>query len=113
MANYKRYTALSKKEISKNREELIALHKKAIITYLIQRDLKFSDRNKFMKLYDVYIDASNIQNIFFLPVKILVKAIILDRVEDINDYLLSHRKKSKKRKHANKKSKNKHSKTHI
>ena len=111
MANYKKYTALSKKEISKNREELIALHKKAIITYLIQRDLKFGDRNKFMKLYDICINASNIQNVFFLPVKIVVKAVVLDRIEDINEYLLSHKKKSKK--HVNKKSKNKHRKTFI
>lgn len=72
---------LSPKVLDKYRTELIELHKRVLVNYLMSKDVDFSTRKKFFILYDYYIDTHNIESYFFVPCKILVRAIVLDKIE--------------------------------
>lgn len=96
MPSNKPYTVFSKKDKLKFNQELLKLHKKTVITYLMQKDLSLSKRKKFFILYDLWINSTNIQVYFFLPVRILVKVIVLDQVKNINKYLRKHGRNIKK-----------------
>lgn len=103
MSKYKPYRTFTKKEKLKFNKELLELHKRAVTTYLIQRDLSFSKRKKFFVLYDLGINQTNIQAYFFLPVRVLVKVIVLDQLSNINSYLRNHGKNIRKGFHKSKK----------
>lgn len=81
------YTSLSKKVIEKWRKEDIELHKRVIVTYLIQSGLGVTTRNKFFKLYDTIISPENILCYFNKPVHIFVNALVLNKLERICDIL--------------------------
>lgn len=77
---------LPKKAILKARRELLELHKRCIVTYLTQKSVKYRTQKKFLRLYDYYISEKNIDNYFHRPIKLFVKALVLDRLDDIKDY---------------------------
>lgn len=93
---YKSYKVFTKKEKLKFNDELLKLHKRTVITYLVQKDLSFSKRKKFFVLYDLEINSDNIQAYFFLPVRVLVKVIVLSQVKTLNKYLRNHGKNIRK-----------------
>lgn len=90
MSQNKPYKVFSKKERLKFNEELLKLHQRTVTTYLVQMDLPFGKRKKFFVLYNLSINPNNIQVYFFLPVRILVKVIVLDQIKTINKYLKKH-----------------------
>lgn len=79
------YIPLSEKVIEKWRKEDIELHKRVIVTYLIQRGLGVATRNKFFRLYDKIISPENILCYFNKPVHIFVNALVLNKLEQICD----------------------------
>lgn len=92
-----KYHIFTEKELKKELQELIELHKRCIKSYLVSKDIKFKTRKKFDKLYDYYIDRTNILDFFFLPVAIFVQAAVKNQLEDIRPYV--HRQdKTKRRK---------------
>lgn len=92
-----KYHIFTEKELKKELQELIELHKRCIKSYLVSKDIKFKTRKKFDKLYDYYIDRTNILDFFFLPVAIFVQAAVKNQLENIRPYV--HRQdKTKKRK---------------
>lgn len=92
-----KYHIFTEKELKKELKELIELHKRCIKSYLVAKDVKFRTRKKFDRLYDYYINNSNIRDFFFLPIAIFVQAVIKDQLEDVRPYV--HREnKTKKRK---------------
>ena len=92
-----KYHIFTEKELKKELQELIELHKRCIKSYLVSKDIKFKTRKKFDKLYDYYIDRTNILDFFFLPVAIFVQAAVKNQLEQIRPY--AHRQnKTKKRK---------------
>lgn len=94
------YSVLSEKDILKQNKDLIDLHKRCITEYLVQRSLKLKSRNKFFKIYHFYIDENNIRQYFFRPISLFVKALITDRLSEIQDYIPS---KNNKKRHGKKK----------
>lgn len=96
MSRFKPYKVFSRKETLKSNKEIVELHKRVITTYLVQRDIKLKTRRKFFKLYDLEINASNVLQYFFLPVRILVTVIVLDQTDNINKYLQEHGTKIRK-----------------
>lgn len=84
---------LSKKVILKADKELVELHKRCITTYLIQRSLKHKRQKQFFKIYDTYINETNIRNFFFKPIRVFVYALITDRLDKIQDYISPKKKK--------------------
>jgi hypothetical protein len=92
-----KYHIFTEKELKKELQELIELHKRCIKSYLVSKDIKFKTRKKFDKLYDYYIDRTNILDFFFLPVAIFVQAAVKNQLEDIRPYV-RRQNKTKKRK---------------
>lgn len=78
---------ISDKVNEKWNKENIDLHKRVITTYLAQNGLNTSKRNKFFVLYDKYISPDNILLYFNKPVHIFVKALVLNRLDKISDYI--------------------------
>ena len=92
-----RYHIFTEKELKKDLKELIELHKRCIKSYLVSKDIRYKTRKKFEKLYDYYIDNSNVRDFFFLPISIFVQAAVKNQLEDVRTY--GHKEnKSKKRK---------------
>ena len=77
---------ISDKEIKKSNEELIELHKRVILNYLIQKDLSNRTRKKFFILYDHYIKPNNIRQYFHLPLKIFIYCLITDRLKNVTSF---------------------------
>lgn len=96
------YIPLSEKVIEKWRKEDIELHKRVITNYLIQCGYKLTTRHKFFALYDALITPKNILCYFNKPVRIFVKAIVLDRLDEIAD-IYPDSKPKKRTKKSNKK----------
>lgn len=92
-----KYHIFTEKELKKELQELIELHKRCIKSYLVSKDIKFKTRKKFDKLYDYYIDRTNILDFFFLPIAIFVQAAVKNQLEDIRPYV-RRQNKIKKRK---------------
>ena len=92
-----RYHIFTEKELKKSLKELIELHKRCIKSYLVSKDVKYKTRKKFDRLYDYYINNSNIRDFFFLPIAIFVQAAVKNQLENVRTY--AHREnKTKKRK---------------
>ena len=92
-----KYKVFSKKELERDRKDMVELHKRCIKTYLVQRSIKVKTRNKFFKLYDMYVNEKNITSYFFLPTHIFIKALVLDILDSVSNYTY-HGKKIRKRK---------------
>jgi hypothetical protein len=93
-----KYQIISKKEFLKQGKELLELHKRVIKTYLVQNSLKHSKMKKFFIVYDHFIDERNIREYFFLSAPIFVRALILDRLEDVRNYFIKENQNGKKKK---------------
>ena len=93
-----KYHIFTEEELKKDLQELIELHKRCIKSYLVSKSIKFKTRKKFEKLYDYYINRSNIRDFFFLPIAIFVQATFKDQLEDVRPYVHKPESKSKKRK---------------
>lgn len=78
---------LPDKVIQKTNRELLELHKEVIKSYLTQKNVRHKYIKKFLKIYDFYITPDNIRRYFYRPIGIFVKAIILNRLEAIEDYV--------------------------
>ena len=86
---------IDKKEIKKANEELILLHKRVLLNYLIQQDLSHKNRKRFFIIYDTYIKPGNIRSYFHIPIRVFVRCLILDRLEDIRSFARYSRKANK------------------
>lgn len=92
-----KYHIFTEKELKKDLQELIELHKRCIKSYLVSKSVKYKTRKKFDVLYDFYINRSNILDFFYLPIAIFVQAAVKDQLEKVRPYV--HRQpKTKKRK---------------
>jgi hypothetical protein len=93
-----KYHIFTEKELKKDLQELIELHKRCIKSYLVSKSIKFKTRKKFDRLYDFYINRSNIRDFFFLPIAIFVQAAVKDQLENVRPYVHRQQPKAKKRK---------------
>ena len=99
------YEQLSKKTIAKWNDELVDLHKKALVSYLAMEGVRYQTRRKILSLYDWYIGPSNIRSyIVVRPMSIFVNALITDRLGEIS-YFTKHKGKRFIKKQNQKKSK--------
>jgi hypothetical protein len=97
------YLPLSDKVTEKWRKELIELHKRVILDYFFTKGVSLGGKNKFFRLYDYYIDHTNILCYFNKPIRIFVNALITDRLDQIADSFPTDGKtKRKKRKKSSK-----------
>lgn len=98
------FEPLPEKVLTKHREEILELHKRCITSYLVQKGLKLKVRNKFFKLYDIYISDRNILEYWNIPTNLFVQALvknILDtyfKFTNPQSHVRKHRKKSVRRK---------------
>ncbi len=86
---------LPKKEIKKTAEDLISLHTRVILHWLIERDVEYAVRRKFWAIYDHYVNHKNIYDYFHLPVRVFVIALIKG---ELDYFTQKPKKKSRKRK---------------
>lgn len=77
------FLELPQKAIDKTYKELIELHKRVLLQYLLERDVSFKGRKKFWVIYDHYINIQNISDYFHAPCKLFVMALLQDRLDDI------------------------------
>lgn len=77
---------LPKNVIIRTHKELVELHKMCIVTYLSQVGVKHRTQKKFFKLYDVYITHENILHYFHRPIRLFVRALVANRLEEISYY---------------------------
>lgn len=74
------------KDIKKAREELVDLHRRCLLNYLIQQDVSYKGRKRFFALYDRYISHRNILEYFHKPLKLFVYALVTDRLDEIRSF---------------------------
>lgn len=94
---------LSKKELLKYDKELVELHKRCITSYLVQRSIKLRTRKKLFKLYDIYINETNIREYFFRDLDVFINALVTDRLGNIRNYFTDLKKQKKKNVHRKRK----------
>lgn len=87
---------ISDKEIKKANEELIELHKRIILNYLIQRDISNRTRKKFFTLYNRYIKTSNIRQYFHVPIRAFVYCLVIGELERVVSFKKFSKVKLKK-----------------
>lgn len=88
-----KYKGISKKILLKWDHELVELHKKVITTYLASIGIKYSVRVKFFKLYDMAINEGNIRSYFYTPTNLLVKYLVLGKLDLVATYIITPKKK--------------------
>lgn len=89
---------LPEKVITKDNKELLELHKRVILNYLIQYyGMKLRSRKKFFVIYDTYINEGNIRQYFNRPVKIFTHALITNTLSSISDYFPKYVHKSRRK----------------
>lgn len=93
------YKVFTDKEKLKDNKELVELHKRVIKTYLVSRSCRASIRKKFFLIYDQYISEKNILSYLYTPTRILVRALVLNKLEQVSIYITrkSNNKKPRKR----------------
>lgn len=84
---------LPKKEIKKTAQDLVDLHCRVILHWLIEKDVEYQTRKKFWAIYDHYVNYKNISYYFHLPIRVFVIALLRDELDHF-----STKKSSKKRK---------------
>lgn len=87
---------ISDKEIKKANEELIELHKRVLLNYLIQKDISNRTRKKFFILYNRYIKTSNIRQYFHVPIRAFVYCLVIDELERVTSFKSFSKVKLKK-----------------
>lgn len=80
---YLSYKVFTKKELLKDKKELLELHERCIKTYLVSKSLEYSTIKKFFIVYHKYLDENNIQKYFFLPIKYFVNSLLLYKLRNI------------------------------
>ena len=78
--------ALSEKDIIRCNKELLELHKRCLLDYLVKRSVNVRVRKKFFILYDHFIKECNIKEYFFAPAGIFVQHLVKGSLEKIRNY---------------------------
>ena len=86
---------LEEKELKKDNQELLELHKRCLINHFVQIEVKHGTRKKFFRLYDMYISHKNIREYFFRDLNVFINALVTNRLEVIRDYFNNNKKKRK------------------
>lgn len=92
-----KYHIFTDKEVSKQNKELVELHKRCIKTYLVQKSMRTAKRNKFFVIYDYFVNEKNITELFFRPIPIFIRALIIGQLDQITNYFNNHEKPKRKR----------------
>lgn len=71
------------KLLKRARVELVELHKRVLLNYLICKGLEYPVYSKFFAIYNTEINEKNIQRYFHCPCAIFVRALLLNRLDDI------------------------------
>lgn len=90
------YHVFTEKEKLKQNKDLVELHKRCIKTYLVTKSCRAKVRNKFFKLYDMYINEKNILSYFYTPISLLVSALVLDQLDKVSTYIFKSNGKTKR-----------------
>ena len=90
------YTIFPDKVKQKWNKETLELHKKVIVTYLASKGIKYPTRKKLFRLYDMYIDESNILQYFFTPTKIFITGLVRDELDKVSTYIVHNERKKRK-----------------
>lgn len=77
---------LPKKEIKKTGMDLIDLHQRVLLHYFLSVGLSYKGRKKFFAIYDKYVNYRNIIDFFHLPCRVFVRALLLDRLDDVRSF---------------------------
>ena len=92
------------KLVKKANQELIDLHKRVLLNYLIQQGLEYPTYKKFFILYDSEISVRNIKSYFACPCKLFVRALLLQKlhtIKGVGTIMESQREKTKKKRKKN------------
>lgn len=87
---------LPEKEIKKTAQDLIDLHCRVILHWLIEKDVEYTTRKKFWAIYDHYVNRKNINYYFHLPIKVFVISLIKDDLDRFSSKKTKKRKKRRK-----------------
>lgn len=85
---------LPKKELKKTALDLIDLHQRVILHWLIEQDIEYQVRQKFWVIYHHYVNIKNIYSFFHLPVRVFVIYLLRD---ELDHFITPKRKKTHKR----------------
>lgn len=96
------YHVFTEKEKLKQNKDLVELHKRVLKTYLVTKSCRARIRNKFFKLYDMYINEKNIISYFYTPTSAFVSALVLNQLDKVSTYIFKSNGKQRKKKRAKK-----------
>lgn len=89
----------AKREVEKLNSELLELHQRCVKDYLItHKNANLRTRNKFFKLYAIFIKEDNIREYFFRPISLFVQSLVRGELDSIRDIINHQPKKHGKRK---------------
>lgn len=89
---------LPEKEVLKVNKELLELHQRVVLNYLLSKSLKLRSRKKFFILYGLSISEKNIHEYFYTPIPIFVQLLIRDELWRCRKYHKELKVKSRKKK---------------
>lgn len=90
------YTIFPDKIRQKWNRETLEIHKKVIITYLASKGIKYPTRKKLFRLYDMYIDETNILQYYFTPINIFIVGLVRDELDKVSTYIVHNGRKKRK-----------------
>ena len=90
------YTIFPDKIRKKWNRETLEIHKKVIITYLASKGIKYPTRKKLFRLYDMYIDETNILQYYFTPINIFIVGLVRDELDKVSTYIVHNGRKKRK-----------------
>lgn len=73
------------KQWLKDQNELMLLHKRCLKTELFYMGVENSTRRKFFQLYDAVMRPETVREYFHKPLRVFIKALVRDQLEDIRD----------------------------
>ena len=86
---------LPKKELKKTAKDLLELHSRVILHWLIEQGVEYPTRKKFWAIYDYYINYKNIYDYFHLPIRVFVIALLKDELSHFSSKKKNKRKRRK------------------
>lgn len=89
---------LPEKDVLRVNKELLELHKRVILNYLLSKSIKLRSRKKFFIIYDWYISEKNVHEYFFTSINIFVTLLIRDQLGICRKYHKESPKPKKSRK---------------